>query len=66
MFQRKFKILFSFALLLSVLSPPVSAYLDPGFGNIVWQMIAAVIFGIVFTMKIYWMKIKNFLSRTKE
>lgn len=39
---------------------PVSAYLDPGFGSMVWQIVAAFTFGLVFTVKIYWQKIKNF------
>ena len=57
-------ILFVFLLIL-VIPQPVSAYLDPGFGSMVWQMIAAVVFGAAFTIKIYWQKIKNFFSRSK-
>ena len=66
MIQKKVIILLSLSLLLSVLLPPVSAYLDPGFGCMVWQILAAVAFGIAFSLKIYWIKIKNFFSRTKE
>jgi hypothetical protein len=65
MIQKKLIILFSLLLLLPVLSPPVSAYLDPGFGSMVWQMLAAVLFGIAFTLKIYWIKIKNLFSGKK-
>ena len=32
----------------------------------VWQMIVAVGFGVVFTVKIYWQKIKNFFSRSEN
>jgi hypothetical protein len=57
-------ILFAF-LLVFVIPQPVSAYLDPGFGSMVWQMIAAVAFGAAFTVKIYWQKIKVFFMRPK-
>jgi hypothetical protein len=52
-------------LLIFVIPQPVSAYLDPGFGSMVWQMIAGVTFAAAFTVKIYWQKIKNFFSRSK-
>jgi hypothetical protein len=58
--------LFLFTLLLIFIVPqPVSAYLDPGFASMVWQMIAAMIFAVAFTIKIYWQKIKSFFSRDK-
>lgn len=49
-----------------VIPQPVSAYLDPGFGSMVWQMIVAVGFGAAFAIKIYWQKIRNFFSRNKN
>jgi len=59
--------IFLFVFFLIVMIPqPVSAYLDPGFGSMVWQMIAAVAFGAAFTMKFYWQKIKNFFSRSRK
>jgi hypothetical protein len=58
-------ILFAF-LLIFIIPQPASAYLDPGFGSMVWQIIAAVIFGVAFTVKIYWQKIKNSFSRSKN
>lgn len=42
---------------------PVSAYLDPGFASMVWQMMAAMAFAAAFTVKIYWQKIRNFFIR---
>jgi hypothetical protein len=57
------QLLFVF-LLIFVIPQPVSAYLDPGFGSMVWQMIAAVAFGAAFTIKIYWQKIKIFFNRS--
>jgi hypothetical protein len=52
-------------LLILVIPQPVSAYLDPGFASMVWQMIAAVVFAAAFTLKMYWQKLKNFFGRSK-
>ena len=60
--KTKFFILLS--LFMFMIPQPVSAYLDPGFGSMVWQMIAAGAFAAIFTVKIYWKKLKNFLFRT--
>jgi len=62
----KSKLLLITVVLIFVLPQRVSAYLDPGFGSMVWQMIAAVAFGAAFAVKIYWQKIKNFFSRPKK
>ena len=62
----KSKLLFITVILIFVLPQRVSAYLDPGFGSMVWQMIAAVAFGATFAVKIYWQKIKNFFSGPKK
>jgi hypothetical protein len=61
----KSKLLPLIVLLFLVIPQPVSAYLDPGFGSMVWQMITAVAFAAAFTVKIYWQKIKNFFTRLK-
>jgi hypothetical protein len=52
-------------LLVFIIPQPVSAYLDPGFGSMVWQLIVTVLFGVAFTLKMYWQKIKDFFSRSK-
>ena len=58
---------FIFVILLLLLIPqPVSAYLDPGFGSMVWQLVITVLFGVVFTLKMYWQKIKEFFNRLKN
>jgi hypothetical protein len=59
----KFKQIVLAFLLIFVTLQPVSAYLDPGFGSMVWQMIAAVVFAAAFTVKIYWQKLRNFFIR---
>jgi sterol desaturase/sphingolipid hydroxylase (fatty acid hydroxylase superfamily) len=61
----KSKILLFVALLIFIIPQPVSAYLDPGFASMVWQMMAAMVFVVAFTIKIYWQKIKGFFSRSK-
>jgi hypothetical protein len=53
-------------LLVFLIPQPVSAYLDPGFGSMVWQMIAAIAFGAAFTARVYWQRIKNFFNKSKE
>jgi hypothetical protein len=66
MSKKKLKIFFLAVVLFFFIIPPASAYLDPGFANMVWQMVAAVAFAIVFTLKMYWMKIKDFFSGKKN
>jgi NADH:ubiquinone oxidoreductase subunit K len=61
----KSELLLITVILIFILPQRVSAYLDPGFGSMVWQMIAAVAFGAAFAVKIYWQKIKNFFRRSK-
>jgi hypothetical protein len=52
-----------------ILSPDADAYLDPGTGSYVFQVLIATLIGGLFTIKMYWQKIKNsivnFLSRKK-
>ncbi len=49
-----------------LLSQNVSAYLDPGFGSMVWQMILAVGMGAAFAIKVYWQKLKKFFNRSDK
>jgi hypothetical protein len=46
-----------------ILSGPAFAYLDPGAGSFMLQMLIASILGAAFTLKMYWLKIKFFLMR---
>jgi len=64
-FAMKSRLLLLTGLLFFLIPQPVSAYLDPGFGSMVWQMIAAVAFAVAFTIKIYWQKFKNLFTRRK-
>ncbi|MBL7196606.1 MAG: hypothetical protein ISS47_00755 [Candidatus Omnitrophica bacterium] len=38
------------------------AYLDPGSGSYVFQLIIGILFGALFAIKIFWTKIKFFLK----
>lgn len=44
---------------LIVIPQSVSAYLDPGVGSMIWQLLVAVGLGLVFTLKMYWQKLKD-------
>jgi len=37
------------------------AYLDPGTGSYIFQVLVAAFIGGLFTIKIYWRKIKDFI-----
>ena len=54
------KILVFFALFYLVLAQDAYAYLDPGTGSYILQLVIATFLGAVFTIKIYWGKIKAF------
>jgi hypothetical protein len=44
-------------------SGTAAAYLDPGAGSFMLQMLIAGIMGLVLTLKLYWYKLKAFLAR---
>jgi len=41
------------------LSPNAYAYLDPGTGSYIFQVLIATFIGALFTIKMYWQKIKH-------
>jgi len=41
----------------------VVAYIDPGTGSLIIQMVLAVLVGAGFAIKIFWANIKSFFSR---
>ena len=54
-----------FALILMIASAPAAhAYIDPGTGSYVIQLLIAALAGIAVAIKIYWSKIKGFFSRS--
>jgi len=44
------------------LSQNAFAYLDPGTGSYIFQVMVAVVIGGLYTIKMHWQKIKNFFS----
>lgn len=41
----------------------VYAYLDPGTGSYLFQVIIAIFFGVLVALKIRWLKIKSWLGK---
>ena len=44
-------------------SQSTAAYLDPGTGSLILQMLIAGIIGAMFTIKLYWYRLKAFVAR---
>jgi len=56
-------ILLILSIVVQLLLPQAAfAYLDPGTGSYIFQVLVAAVIGGLFTIKIYWRKIKNFFS----
>jgi hypothetical protein len=51
------------ALLLMIFTPPAHAYLDPGTGSYIFQLLLAAVVGLAFVIKVFWSRIKSFFSR---
>ncbi|MFQ5646450.1 MAG: hypothetical protein ACE5GM_05950 [bacterium] len=50
---------------LLVMTKDAYAYLDPGTGSYIIQMLLAVVVGGFYALKVYWKNIKNFFSKNK-
>ncbi len=48
------------------LTSQAHAYIDPGTGSLLLQMLAAAFFGALFTVKMYWKKIKNYFKKSNS
>ncbi|MBA4391875.1 MAG: hypothetical protein C0399_13200 [Syntrophus sp. (in: bacteria)] len=63
MLKRKLSfILFLIVTLQIVFSQNAYAYLDPGTGSYIFQVLIAVVIGGLFAIKMFWQKIKVFFS----
>jgi len=51
---------------LTLFSPKAHAYLDPGSGSLLIQLIVAGLIGASMTIKIYWQKISSFFAKPKK
>jgi len=47
-------------------STEASAYLDPGTGSMVLQLLLGGVAGAVVVVKLYWEKVKDFFTREKS
>lgn len=54
------RILVVLVLLYLMFPQPAYAYLDPGTGSLIIQVVVAALLGAAFTAKIYWKNIKTF------
>lgn len=54
--------IFLTSVLLGSISAPAFAYLDPGAGSFMLQMLVAGIMGALFTIKLYWYRLKSFIA----
>ncbi|MCI0416203.1 hypothetical protein L0222_25800 [bacterium] len=52
------------SLLLLLIAKDSEAYIDPGSGSYVLQLLVASFFAVLFTLKMFWRNIKAFFSRT--
>jgi hypothetical protein len=57
---------FSFFLFLTFFPPKAYAYLDPGTGSYVLQILFGGLFGVAFLVKSFWKDIKGFFEKIKE
>lgn len=46
-----------------VFALPAHAYLDPGTGSYIFQLLLAGIVGLAFVIKVFWSRIKGFFTR---
>jgi hypothetical protein len=60
--KKLFFTLFLMVTLQCSLSQDAFAYLDPGTGSYIFQVMLAIFIGGLFTIKMYWQKIKNYIS----
>jgi hypothetical protein len=49
-----------------MLNSKAHAYIDPGIGSVILQAIIGGIAATIFTIKIYWQKIKDFFNKKKK
>lgn len=50
----------------SLVVAPASAYIDPGTGSYVFQILVAALFSGLYAIKLYWQKLKDYLTGAKK
>lgn len=62
--QKNLPQIIALALVLYISFPlPTLAYLDPGSGSYIFQIIIAGFFGLTYTIKKYWKQLRSFLVK---
>lgn len=56
-------VILAFLTFWTLATQPTYAYLDPGTGSYLFQIALASLFGALFGLKLYWVKVKTFMSR---
>ena len=64
MFSRRLRIfdILVFLLVVLSLSKEAHAYVDPGTGSYLLQIVVAGFLGLLYALKLYWTRLKNFLT----
>jgi len=60
--KRSIRLLAIILLLELIITSDVYGYIDPGTGSYILQMLIAAMLGILFSVKIFWTRIKAFLK----
>ena len=47
-----------------IVIPTANAYIDPGSGSFIFQMIVGAALGVTFGVKLFWRRIRSFFSRS--
>jgi hypothetical protein len=61
-FKRVIAILLAFACVNLIFVETVYAYVDPGTGSYILQLILASVFGGLFAIKLFWKRLKGFCT----
>lgn len=65
-FQRFIEYILYSLILIVYTTQDSNAYIDPGSGSMMLQVLIAAVLGALTAVKIYWHKIKNFFSRSPK
>lgn len=60
-FLRSTRLFLAIVLLAGLFPPRAHAYIDPGTGSYVFQLLIATLLGALFTVKVYWRRIVLYL-----
>jgi hypothetical protein len=61
--MRSFVVALALAAALGLMAAPAHAYLDPGTGSYVFQMVAAALVSVGFLVRAYWHRLRGLFTR---